>query len=130
MAASSKGRILCTDDDADARELLTLTLTFAGYEVTCTDNAAEAVDLVKNQKFDLCLIDNWMPDISGEGLCKRIREFDTKTPILFYSAAAYESDKKRARDAGAQGYLVKPVIDDELIAAVARIIAESKVLSQ
>lgn len=64
--------------------------------------------------------------LSGEELCKKIREFDSKTPILFYSGAAYDSDKKRAVDSGAQGYLVKPVAEDKLLAEVVRIIAESK----
>jgi DNA-binding response OmpR family regulator len=121
-----KGRILCTEDDKDTRELITLTFTLAGFEVVCTDNAEDAIARIRAEKFDLCLIDNWMPGVSGEDLCKRIREFD-KTPILFYSGAGYDSDKRRAREAGAQGYLVKPVMNDHLIAEVMRIIAESKI---
>ena len=124
---SHKSRILCTEDDEDTRDLLVFTLSAAGYDVICTDTATKALDLIRREKFDLCLIDNWMPGLSGENLCKNIREFDTKTPILFYSGAAYDSDKARARDAGAQGYLVKPVLDDQLVAEVVRIIAESKV---
>jgi DNA-binding response OmpR family regulator len=68
-----------------------------------------------------------MPGVSGEDLCVKIREFDSKTPILFYSGAGYPADKERARAAGAQGYLVKPVLDDELVTEVVRIIAESKI---
>ncbi len=126
--ASHKGRILCTEDDPDTRELLTITLTMAGFEVTCTANGEEAINTLKDETFDLCLIDNWMPGASGEDLCKKIREFDTKTPILFYSGAGFDADKKRARDAGAQGYLVKPVLDDTLVAEIIRIIAESKIV--
>ena len=123
---SPKGRILCTEDDEDTRDLLVLTLSMAGYDVICTETGTNALNLIRREKFDLCLIDNWMPGLSGENLCKDIREFDTKTPILFYSGAGYESDKTRALDAGAQGYLVKPVLGDQLIAEVVRIIAESK----
>lgn len=121
-----KGRILCTEDDEDTRELLMLTLNFAGYEVICTDDPRKALALIRAEKFDLCLIDNWLPGVSGEDLCKKIREVDSKTPILFYSGAAYQEDKDRARAAGAQGYLVKPVLDDVLLAEVVRIIAEAK----
>lgn len=121
-----KGRILCTEDDPDTRDLLVFTLSAAGYDITCTDNASDAIARIANEKFDLCLMDNWMPGASGEDLCKQIREFDSTTPILFYSGAGYEADKQRARNAGAQGYLVKPVLEDQLIAEVARIIAESK----
>jgi len=124
-----RGRILCTEDDEDTRGLLVITLNMAGYEVICTDNAEKALALIKSEKFDLCLLDNWMPGVSGEDLCKKIREFDGRTPILFYSGAAYEEDKKRAIGAGAQGYLVKPVMDDKLIAEVGRIIAESRVVA-
>ena len=125
--ASPKGRILCTEDDPDTAELLTLSLEIAGYEVICSHSAEEAIEQVRSGEFDLCLMDNWMPGISGEDLCMKIRAFDTKTPILFYSGAAYESDKQRAKDAGAQGYLVKPVLADELLAEVVRIIAEAKI---
>jgi DNA-binding response OmpR family regulator len=123
-----KGRILCTEDDKDTRDLLVLTLSMAGYEVMCTENSEKALALIKVEKFNLCLLDNWMPGVSGEDLCKKIREFDSKTPILFYSAAAFESDKQRAKDAGAQGYLVKPVSDDQLVAEVVRIIADSQLI--
>jgi DNA-binding response OmpR family regulator len=123
---SPKGRILCTEDDVDTRDLLVLTLSHAGYEVICTDDPEKALALIKAEKFDLCLLDNWMPGVSGEDLCKKIREFDSRTPILFYSGAAYEADEKRAMAAGAQGYLVKPVLGDRLVDEVLRIIAESK----
>lgn len=124
---SPKGRILCTEDDADTRDLLVMMLSLSDYEVICTDTAAKALDRIRNEKFDLVLLDNWLPDISGESLCQQIREFDSKTPILFYSGAAYQEDIDRAHAAGAQGYLVKPVEESDLLAEVARIIAESKV---
>lgn len=123
---SPKGRILCTEDDADTRELLVLTLSEVGYEVVCTADSEKPLDLIRTEKFDLCLLDNWMPGVSGEDLCKKIREIDLKTPIIFYSGAAYDEDKDRAFAAGAQGYLVKPVIGDQLVDEVIRIIAESK----
>lgn len=126
---SPKGRILCTEDDEDTRDLLVLTLSTAGYEVTCTNSPEQAIEHIRAEKFDLCLMDNWMPGISGEDLCIRIRKFDTKTPILFYSGAAYESDKQRARNAGAQGYLVKPALENELLAEIVRIIAEAEIAS-
>jgi DNA-binding response OmpR family regulator len=127
MSDSSKGRILCTEDDEDTRDLLVLTLNMAGYEVICTDSPEKALALIQAEKFDLCLMDNWMPGISGEDLCKKIRAFDSKTPILFYSGAAYQEDKDRAMNSGAQGYLVKPVVEGELVAEVARTIAKSKI---
>ena len=93
-----------------------------GFEVTCTETAGHAVGLAKAQYFDLYLVDNWMPGLSGTELTEKLREFDVATPILFYSAAAYQTDKEAAHLAGAQGYLVKPVRNEDLIAEVVRLV--------
>jgi len=120
-----KGRILCTEDDVDTRELIDLVLTQSGYEVVCASNV-QAIELAKTQNFDLYLVDNWMPGFSGTQLTEKLRQFDLKTPVLFYSGAAYETDREAARLSGAQGYLVKPADGNQLIAEVTRLIAESK----
>jgi DNA-binding response OmpR family regulator len=82
--------------------------------------------LALSDHFDLYLIDNWIAECSGVGLSKQLREFDRLTPILFYSGAAYERDKQQAFAAGAQGYLVKPVDNDELIKQVSRLISAAQ----
>ena len=112
--ASPKGRILCTEDDADTRELLILSLTIAGYDVSCTDRANTAVERMKVEKFDLCLVDNWMPGTSGEDLCKKIREFDQKVPIVALISASTEKKIFNAYKAGANDIIVKPVSNAEL----------------
>ena len=124
---SVKPRILCTEDDVDTREMIALTLGDKGFEVVCTESSDQALEIAKTQPFDLFLVDNWMRGFSGTDLCEAIRKVDLNTPILFYSGAAYEKDKENARLAGAQGYLVKPVAGDALIAEVVRIIAEAKI---
>src|ERR1700730_16502961 len=122
-----KPRILCTEDDVDTREMIAIILNGQGFEVVCTESPGEAIEAAKSQPFDLFLVDNWMPGLSGTALCEAIRKFDLKTLILFYSGAAFEKDKENARLAGAQGYLVKPADSDELTTEVVRIIAESKI---
>jgi DNA-binding response OmpR family regulator len=64
--------------------------------------------------------------MSGTDVCRELRRFDSVTPILFYSGAGYEADKEKAYASGAQGYLVKPVHNDELVAEVFRLISESR----
>lgn len=120
-------RILCTEDDADTRDLIRFVLSSAGYDVITSESAQEALSLAQSEPFDLYLIDNWMPDLSGDELSHKIRGFDLETPILFYSGAAQESDRESARVSGAQGYLVKPAGIDELVEEVARLIAEAKI---
>lgn len=120
---ASVGHILHVEDDADTRELVTCVLAMNGYRVVAAENCDDALMIAQSNQFDLYLIDNWMTGGSGVDLCKNLREFDHWTPILFYSSAAYENDKRQAFAAGAQGYLVKPVDNDELIEELSRLIS-------
>ena len=122
-----KARILCTEDDQDAREMMIYLLRAAGYDVAWTDNPFDAIKRAKQEAFDLFLVDNWLPGFSGEDLTREIRKFNRSTPILFYSGAAYDADKQRAFNAGAQGYLVKPEGVTAILGEVARLIAEAKI---
>ena len=119
--STPKGRILCTEDHPDTRELIILALTQAGFEAECADDPHRLLDLAKSGKFNLFLVDTWMPRVSGLELCKQIREFDGETPILFLSGAALETDKAAALAAGAQGYLVKPIALEVLVNEVTRL---------
>jgi CheY-like chemotaxis protein len=101
-------RILCTEDDGDTRDLITLVLTRNECEVVASETPDQAIELAQATRFDLYLVDNWMPSMSGNELCEALRRFDTETPILFYSGAAYPKDIADAYACGAQGYLVKP----------------------
>ena len=125
-SSSSVGSILYVEDDEDTRELVTYLLARSNYKVVQAEDYHDALLLARANHFDLYLIDNWMSGGSGVDLCKKLREFNPRTPILFYSGGAYERDKQLAFAAGAQGYLVKPVDNDELIEEVSRIISASK----
>ncbi|MCU1266835.1 MAG: DNA-binding response regulator [Acidobacteria bacterium] len=118
--------ILYADDDADSRELVTVLLESHNCQVIAIESAGEALRLARAEHFDLYLIDYWMPGTSGVVLCEQLREFDQHTPVLFFSGAAFETDKKRALESGAQGYLVKPVDGDQLVTVVLRLIADSR----
>jgi len=120
---SPTGHILYVEDDEDTRELVTYVLAKSYYKVIAAANGDDALRLARTNDFDLYVIDNWMSGGSGIDLCKKLREFDTWTPILFYSGAAFECDKQQAFAAGAQGYLVKPAGPDELTAEVIRIVS-------
>ena len=126
---SYKHRILCTEDDTDTREVLRMLLELEGFEVTCAEDSAQAIRLAKAEKFDLYLLDHWMPEMAGDLLCLKLREFDSTTPILFYSGAATDADKARAMASGAQGYVVKPADPEELTAEIRRLLLTKKVNS-
>jgi len=119
---SANARILCTEDDADTRDLLRMLLELQGLEVVCAEDAAQAIRLAMSGDFDLYLLDNWIPGLAGDALCRKLREFDSTTPILFYSGAAYDSGKAAAMASGAQGYIVKPADPDKLTSEILRLI--------
>jgi len=119
-------RILYVEDDADTRSLVSYVLTGANYEVALAEIPEQSTPLGQTASFDLYLIDNWMPGMSGIDLCSRLREFDADTPILFYSGAAYEQDKRAGLAAGAQGYLTKPADNEKLLKEVSRLISDAR----
>ena len=121
MVIPNGKRILLVEDYEDSRDLATHILT--EYTLTCARNFNEGLRIARQGGFDLYLLDNWLPDKSGVELCRAIREFDPHTPILFYSAAAYQRDIEEAIRAGAQDYLAKPIHPDELKQAVVRLIS-------
>jgi DNA-binding response OmpR family regulator len=114
MRFDSSPRVLYIEDHEDTRELVTLVLEQRSYEVVTGSTVESGVALAGSQRFDLYLLDSWLPDGSGLELCKRIRQFDKATPILFYSAAAFEIDRDQALKSGAQAYLIKPSQPSEL----------------
>jgi CheY-like chemotaxis protein len=105
-------RILFVEDNEDCWDIVAITL--GECVVVCARDFNEGVRLARLGYFDLYLLDNKLPDGTGIELSRAIRKFDPYTPILFYSAAAYTCDIQKASHAGAQAYLVKPVIPDEL----------------
>jgi len=122
VTTAPKGRILSTEDDPDTRDLVRLLLEVEGFELIYADSAEQALSLAHTTHFDLYLLDNWVPGLAGEDLCRKLREFDQTTPILFYSGAGHQSDKDGAMAAGAQGYVVKPADPDELTAQIRALI--------
>jgi len=104
-------RVLCVDDDEDSRVMLTMLLRHELIEAKAVGTAVQAMSSIQTDHFDLYLLDSRLPDLDGFALCRRIRDFDPETPILFFSGAAYEADKKRGIEAGANAYVIKPDLD-------------------
>jgi two-component system alkaline phosphatase synthesis response regulator PhoP len=114
-------RILYIEDHEDTRELVTIVLQEYGREVISDDSWQGAMIRAVKEKFDLYMLDSWLKDGSGLDLCKKLREFDRQTPILFLSAAAFDSYREKALQAGAQAYLTKPCNFSELGQLVAHL---------
>ena len=105
-------RVLYAEDNDDARVMVTMLLGFANIDVTTAQTVAESWRLAQTEHFDLYLLDSRFPDGSGLELCRQLHEYDSHTPILFYSCNAFETDKQEGMAAGASGYLTKPYFGD------------------
>jgi len=119
-------RILCVDDDEDSVAALGILLLSERFEVVTALTAAEGLQLSREGHFDLYLLDNLLPDGTGLDLCRQIRNFDPRTPILYHSGMDEPEDREQALSAGAQGYLVKPADFDELVRTIRELIATAE----
>lgn len=122
-------RILFSEDHPDTREMTCILLEREGIDVVCPDSSYDVVKLAQNERFDAFLLDTWTPGLSGVEVCQRIREFDSHTPIIFYSAAAFEGDKQKAFASGAQAYVSKPTAIDKLVHTIRLTIQEANNLN-
>jgi DNA-binding response OmpR family regulator len=93
-------------------------------EAKAVETAAQAISSIQTERFDLYLLDARLPGLDGFDLCRRIRDFDPDTPILFFSGAADSTDRKKGLDAGANAYVVKPEIDS-LIEAITQFVGQT-----
>jgi len=118
-------RVLYVDDDEDSREMLTAILKFSRIEARTAATAAQALQFIQTERFDLYLLDVWLPDLDGFELCRQMRCLDPDTPILFFSGAAYGADKKRGIEAGANAYVIKPDVDG-LVGNITRLVSHAE----
>lgn len=119
MPPNTRPRVLCVDDDEDSRVMLVTLLRIALIEAKAVGTAAQALSLIRAEHFDLYMLDARLPEVDGFELCRRMRAVDAHIPILFFSGAAYEADKKKGIDAGADAYVTKPDIY-ELVGSIKR----------
>ena len=115
--SSPRYRVLCVDDNEDTCFVLSNLLRREGYEVSTAEGIAEAKRLVSTGRFDLAILDTRFAGGSGVELCRWMREQAPRTPVVFYSGAAFASDRDDAVCAGAAAYVSKPDIEG-LLAAV------------
>jgi len=114
-------RVLVVDDDQDTRELVAAVLMPCGAEVVSVGSATEALDQMKQQRFDLLISDIGMPAMNGYDLISRIRQLGEerggRTPAVALTAYAGIDDRERALAAGYEMHIPKPFVAAELISA-------------
>ena len=110
-------KILVVDDEKTLVKGIKFNLENEGYQVECAYDGAAAVDLARNEKFDLLILDVMMPELDGLEACMRIREF-SNVPIIMLTAKSEDADKLMGFECGADDYLTKPFNILELKARV------------
>ena len=113
----SKPEIVIIDDEEQIQKLLRITLHANDFSVSSALSAKEGIKLAKQINPDLILLDLGLPDESGHGVLKLLREWFTR-PILILSVQSGEEDIVKALDNGANDYLVKPFRTGELLARI------------
>jgi CheY-like chemotaxis protein len=119
--------ILVAEDERDIRELIELTLNFAGLDVVTAKDGVEAVAKAQTEPIDLILMDVRMPRMTGYEACRRLQEIDAtrEIPVVFLSAKGQEAEVEEGLAAGAQYYILKPFAPDALSNRVYEILAET-----
>jgi len=107
----SKGRILIVEDNMDNYELVRFMLERAGYDVFLAVNGRDGVDAARLQKPDLILMDLGMPEMDGWTASRKLKSDESTKSIPLYALSAHTlpQDRKRAMQAGCDGYLTKPI---------------------
>lgn len=116
--------ILYVEDTQDTRFLVEWSLNQEGFGVTAVQTAEEGLTLARENSYALILLDIGLTDMDGLALCREIREFNTHTPILFFTAYASLLDHEEAKRAGAQGCLRKPEDTQRLVPAIRTLIEQ------
>ena len=115
-------RILLVEDDQEALEMLTVYLSMEGAEVSGCDDAAEALERLRTEQFDLMITDIGMPYMNGHDLIKAVREElkldGQKLPAVALSGFAARSDKEFSIACGFQAHLTKPLDPQDLISSI------------
>ncbi len=113
----AEGRILVVDNDPQIRRVMRTTLVAQGFEVSDARNGEEAMERVRDGKFDLVVLDINMPGLNGIEVCKEIRAISDMA-IIMLTVRNTEKDKTEALEAGADDYVTKPFSMPELLARV------------
>lgn len=111
-------RILIVEDDAILADGVARTIQQMGFRPTVTSDGTRASELLSEEAFDLVLLDIGLPGVDGLTLLRRLRDGDSRTPVMLLTARDGIDDRIRGLDLGADDYLVKPVILSELAARV------------
>lgn len=119
-------KILVVDDEPAMREGLADNLIFEGYQVEQAEDGHVALQKLKQQSYDLIVLDVMMPEISGFDVCKKLRMEGNSVPVILLTAKGEEIDRVLGLELGADDYITKPFSLRELLARVKAVLRRSQ----
>lgn len=117
-------RILIIDDEATIRFLLKEAVTEWGYDSVEVGRAQQGIDLIKNEKFDLVLLDIQLPQMNGLEAIQKIREFNTEIPVFILTAFHNLESVIGMLDVDVQEFIQKPFDIDDLEEKIKKIVED------
>lgn len=115
-------RILLVEDEESLRETLKLNLELESYEVVASPNGKDALKRFKEQHFDLLLLDVMLPEVDGFQIAEQVRLTNMEVPIIMLTAKDTSTDRITGLKKGADDYLTKPFVLEELLLRVQKLI--------
>ncbi|HUB35719.1 MAG TPA: response regulator transcription factor [Solirubrobacteraceae bacterium] len=118
MTAEQTARILVVDDEPAVQGALARALTLERYKVSQAMDGEQALERLQRDPYEVVILDLTMPRLDGLEVCRQLREWGDRTPVLMLTAREGVDDRVAGLDAGADDYLVKPFALRELLARV------------
>ena len=122
-------KILVVDDEKPISDIVKFNLTKEGYEVFTAYDGEEALDMAKNNDYDIILLDIMLPKMNGLEVCQQIREF-SNVPIIMLTAKGDDMDKIMGLEYGADDYIIKPYAVEELAARIRALLRRPRVIER
>ncbi|MBO9619059.1 MAG: response regulator transcription factor [Niabella sp.] len=130
MNGDKAATILLVEDEENLHEALKLNLELENYAVTSAFDGVQALDAIKNEYFDLVILDIMLPEMDGIAVAETIRLTNTELPILMLSAKNTSNDKVLGLKKGADDYLTKPFNLEELLLRIQKLINKNQRLQE
>ncbi|MCX5713542.1 MAG: response regulator [Candidatus Omnitrophica bacterium] len=111
-------KILLVDDEEDFRKILGVRLKGWGYDVIEADSGKVAIDMVVHQEPNIIILDFLMPDMDGAATLKEIRKFNSKIPVIMFTAHLHEKTIEEVRELGVSAFVPKISAYTDTIAAL------------
>ncbi len=122
----ARANILLVEDEENLHETLKMNLELEGYEITSAFDGREALLKISNEYFDLIIMDIMLPEIDGISVTEKVRVTNNEVPILMLSAKNSGAERVLGLKKGADDYLTKPFMLEELLLRVDKLINKSK----